>query len=159
MQSPILKIVTDRAEETRYVGQALGRFLQPGDVVLLSGELGSGKTIFAQGIAAGLGVEGPVTSPSFVLMNRYQGRLPFYHLDLYRLDCEGVADLGLEEFLGSQGVTVVEWPQALPPYLLDDYLLIELKWLGPEARELTFWPAGARSEKLIRELEKALSLG
>lgn len=153
-----LRVVAEGAEETRRVGQTLGRFLQPGDVVLLSGELGSGKTTFAQGVAAGLGVEGPVTSPSFVLMNRYQGRFPFYHLDLYRLDGEGVADLGLEEFLG-EGVAVVEWPQALPAFLLADSLRVELKWLGPQTRELTFWPAGARAEKLIEELKEALSWG
>ncbi|TDA66954.1 MAG: tRNA (adenosine(37)-N6)-threonylcarbamoyltransferase complex ATPase subunit type 1 TsaE [Clostridia bacterium] len=158
MREAVLTVITDRAEETRNMGRVLGRLLQPGDVVLLSGELGSGKTVFAQGVAAGLEVEGPVTSPSFVLMNRYPGRLTLYHLDLYRLDHDGAADLGLEEFLGSEGVAVVEWPEVLPSHLLTDYVQVTLKWLGPDARELTFWPAGARAEKLIREFKKAWSL-
>ncbi len=102
------------ALETRRLGELLGRRLEAGDVVALFGRLGAGKTCFAQGVARGLGVDDDVvvTSPSFVIVGEYRGRHPFYHLDLYRLgDAAEIHALGLEEYVGGEGVTILEWAQ------------------------------------------------
>ena len=105
-----LRIKTKGPEETQDVGRILGQHAQPGDIFLLSGPLGAGKTCLTQGIAMGLGVAGHVRSPTFVLMTRYQGRLLLHHIDLYRLGGpEEVWDLGLEEQLFGGGVCVIEW--------------------------------------------------
>jgi tRNA threonylcarbamoyladenosine biosynthesis protein TsaE len=98
------------SEETRELGRQLGKIVLPGTVIALNGELGAGKTVFAQGVGLGLGVQEPVTSPSFVLMNVYRGRLDLYHFDFYRLDEEDELDaLGLEEYFYGEGVALVEW--------------------------------------------------
>ncbi|MDP2992349.1 MAG: tRNA (adenosine(37)-N6)-threonylcarbamoyltransferase complex ATPase subunit type 1 TsaE, partial [Deltaproteobacteria bacterium] len=102
--------------ETFNLGVSLGEILVGGDVVILQGELGAGKTWFTKGIAHGLGITNTntVTSPSFTIINEYQGRLPLFHMDFYRLENEEASsDLGLEEYLYGQGVTVIEWPERL----------------------------------------------
>ena len=107
--------VTRSEDETHAVARALGVRLVAGDVVLLSGALGSGKTAFVRGIAAGLGVDpGEVSSPTFTLVHEYRGhRLTLYHADLYRLDSAATADLGLEEMGAADGVLAIEWPERL----------------------------------------------
>jgi tRNA threonylcarbamoyladenosine biosynthesis protein TsaE len=117
----MLTIITHSPDETRSLGRRLGRLLGPGAVLALSGELGAGKTCFVQGLAEGLEVrERHVVSPSFVLIREYRGRAPLYHVDLYRLSPgREVAELGLEEFMGGEGVCAVEWAEKgealLPP--------------------------------------------
>ena len=115
---PVRALISRSEEETRAAGEALAGSLRPGDAVLLSGDLGMGKTEFARGVAAGLGVDpGRVHSPSFTLVNRYPGRIPVYHIDLYRVEkLEDMDELGLEEILGGDGVAVVEWAERLGPY-------------------------------------------
>jgi tRNA threonylcarbamoyladenosine biosynthesis protein TsaE len=156
-----MEYVTRSGPETRRLGEALGRKLQPGDIVLLFGELGAGKTTFAQGIAEGLDLDPKhyVRSPTFTLVNEYQGRLPIFHIDLYRLNsAEEIRDLGLEEYLFGPGVTVVEWAEKLfsPPtasatginlagggYALDSY--IEVHFTLPSAddqRRIRITPLG-----------------
>jgi len=139
-----MKLHTDSADETRAVAAALGELLAPGDLVLLVGDLGAGKTAFAQGLARGLGVEEPVTSPTFTIVQEYAGRLPVVHVDVYRLDrLQDLYDLGLEE-AGDRGVTVVEWgdlvEQAVPaehlvvriePGAADTERVLELTFHGP----------------------------
>lgn len=98
-------------EEMEWLGRQLGGLLQAGDLVCLSGELGAGKTTFTRGIAGGLDYKGRVNSPTFTLMNVYQGRVPVYHFDFYRLGTGDLADLGLEDYLEGEGVCIVEWPQ------------------------------------------------
>ena len=107
-------IITRSAEETIELGRKIGTILKPDEVVALTGQLGAGKTTLIQGIAEGLGVKDYVTSPSFIIINEYQGRFPFYHVDLYRLD-EGaeVLDLGIEEYFDRGGVCVIEWAERL----------------------------------------------
>ncbi len=105
------KIISRSAEETIGYGVSMARDLVPGDIVYFTGELGSGKTVFIKGICRGLGVRSDVTSPSFVIATRYQGRIPVSHIDLYRLDAGGVSDLPLEEYILSDGVTVIEWAE------------------------------------------------
>ena len=102
---------TDSPEATTEFGRALGERLQPGDVILLSGDLGAGKSVLARGLARGLGIAQAMPSPTFTLMQPYQGRIPFYHFDLYRLvDPDQFYEAGLDEFIGGDGAAVVEWP-------------------------------------------------
>ena len=124
--------------ETQAIGECLGARLQPGAVVACTGELGAGKTCFLQGLARGLGVTGPVTSPTFVLVNQYRGRLPVYHLDAYRTgSLTELVDLGLEEMLHGDGVTVIEWADKLLPLLPARTIHVHLAGLGDEPREIT----------------------
>jgi len=116
-------------EDTSKLAFEFGQNAKPGDIFCLSGELGAGKTVFAQGFAQGLGYEGRVTSPTFTLMNVYEGgRLPFYHFDLYRLE-GGQTDLesiGYEDFLYANGVSLVEWPERAGDSFGDDVILVEI---------------------------------
>ncbi len=125
-----LKIYTDTAEETRRVGQVIGELARPGDVYLLTGPLGAGKTCLTQGIARGLGIDGYARSPTFVLMTRYRGRLTAHHADLYRIDHPAEAwDLGLEDImLAAQDVLIVEWADRAEEIFPDDALWIDLDY-------------------------------
>ena len=137
-------------DDTRRLGMLLGSILQKGDIVALSGDLGSGKTALSQGIALGLDVpaEYAVTSPTFTLMNEYPGRIPLYHLDLYRLSGEGdLADLGYEEYFYGEGVTVIEWSEKILRVLPDSSWFIRLAHRGEEEREIEI---GGRTDRLER---------
>lgn len=130
-------VETASPEETRRAGERLGARLQPGDVVALIGELGAGKTCFIQGLAHGLGVTGDVTSPTFVLVNEYRGRLPIHHLDAYRTgSLTELADIGIEEMLHGDGVTVIEWADKLLPLLPARTITVRLSGLGDEPRRI-----------------------
>src|SRR5207249_1126565 len=129
---------TRSAEETRTLGARLGQVAQPGDVLLLIGQFGAGKTTFVQGIAQGLGVEGPVTSPSFVIANEHQGRIPLYHVDLYRVERMDDPTLeALAEYFQSDGICAVEWPAALPPTLVEDANRLEISLIDENSRRLS----------------------
>jgi len=123
--------------ETQLIGERLGARLAPGAVVACTGALGAGKTCFLQGLARGLGVTTDVTSPTFVLINQYRGRLPLYHLDAYRTESlTELVDLGLEEMLDGAGVTVIEWADKLLPLLPARTIRVHLSGLGDEPREI-----------------------
>ena len=135
--SRIETLVSRSPEETRAIGERLGARLVAGAVVACTGELGTGKTCFLQGLARGLGVTGEVTSPTFVLVNQYRGRLPVYHLDAYRTgSLTELVDLGLEEMLHGDGVTVIEWADKLLPLLPARTIQVHLSGLGDEPREI-----------------------
>jgi tRNA threonylcarbamoyladenosine biosynthesis protein TsaE len=120
------------------VGERLGRSLGPGDVVALYGELGAGKTCFVQGLVRGLGVAGHATSPTFVLVNEYRGRLPVHHVDAYRTSSLAeLIDLGLLDLMGGDGVTLVEWADKAEPLLPDRTVRVRLEGVGDEPRTLT----------------------
>jgi tRNA threonylcarbamoyladenosine biosynthesis protein TsaE len=127
--SPVIELVVPVARDMQALGEAIGALLQPGDVVALTGDLGAGKTTFVQGAARGLGVDGDqVTSPTFTLVKEYRGRFPVYHLDVYRLDrIQEVIDLGFEELLDPDGVTFVEWGDAIEGLLPEDHLELSLR--------------------------------
>lgn len=129
--------------EMRAVAQDLAAVLRPGDVILLKGDLGAGKTTWTQGLAKGLGVIEEVTSPTFVIVSEYHsGRLPLYHIDAYRLEDPAEAEnLGLPELFEGDGVTVVEWPERLEGYLPEDALILTLSYCGV-GRELTYQVQG-----------------
>ena len=108
------EFITKSAEETVELGKKIGAFLLPNDVIALTGQLGAGKTTLIQGIAQGVGVKDYVTSPTFIIINEYQGRVPFYHVDLYRMNSANeIEDLGIEEYFDRGGVCVVEWAEKL----------------------------------------------
>jgi len=130
-------VISLSPEETQAVGARLGARLRAGDVVACIGELGAGKTCFLQGLARGLGVETDVTSPTFVLVNRYRGRLPVYHVDAYRTaSLTELVDLGLQEMLHGDGVTVIEWADKLLPLLPPSTITVTITGLGDQPREI-----------------------
>lgn len=152
----MLSLITESPEETQQLGTKLGELAQLGDVFLLVGRLGTGKTCLTQGIAWGLGIEGYATSPSFVVINQYQGRLPFYHIDLYRLDrIEEVIELGLEDYLYGRGVCVVEWAEKALEVLPEEHLLVEISFLSDTGRNFVLKPVGERYVELLSQLNTA----
>lgn len=148
-----LNLVTESPEETQRLGTRLGKLAQLGDVFLLVGGLGTGKTCLTQGIAWGLGIEGYATSPSFVVINQYQGRLPFFHIDLYRLDrIEEVIELGLEDYLYGRGVCVVEWADKALDMFPEERLLVEISFLSDTRRNFVLRPSGQRYVEMLSQL-------
>ena len=142
-----MEIVTQSSAETLAIGQALAGCLRDGDVVLLHGDLGAGKTTLAKGIASALGIEDVVSSPSFSLVNEYDPGIAaavtrLYHLDLYRLrQEEDLASIGFDDFVvPANAVTIVEWPERAATSLPDRFLLIEIETVGSESRRLRFVP-------------------
>jgi tRNA threonylcarbamoyladenosine biosynthesis protein TsaE len=123
-----VKTRTRSAAQTRALGTAVAALLRPGDLVVLAGDLGSGKTTFAQGIAAGLGVDDPVVSPTFTIVREYEGRLPLAHVDVYRLDrLQELYDVGFEELVDGERVTIIEWGDVVQRVLPADHLSVELE--------------------------------
>jgi tRNA threonylcarbamoyladenosine biosynthesis protein TsaE len=157
-----LSAVTHSVEETRAVGRSVGDLLEPGDVVLLAGELGAGKTQLAKGIAASLEVAEPVVSPTFTIAREYEGRIRLVHVDVYRLDrAQEVLDLGLDD-TGDDVVTVVEWGDVAGAYLPAERLEIRLEPVDTDGamdddRVITMTPCGPRWR--AREATLARSLG
>jgi tRNA threonylcarbamoyladenosine biosynthesis protein TsaE len=131
-------LATSAPEETDAAGERLGTTLGPGDVVALSGELGAGKTVFVQGLVRALGVTSGATSPTFVLVNEYRGRLPVHHVDAYRTaSLAELLDLGVEEMMDGDGVTVIEWPERLEPVLPARAVRVRIAGVGDEPRHIT----------------------
>ncbi len=139
--SPPATIFTASEGETLEAGARIAAGLRPGDSVLLRGELGAGKTVFVRGAARSLGVDpGMVRSPTFTLVNVYPGRIPVYHVDLYRIEKpEDLAELGLEEILGTDGVAMVEWPEKLGRYAPPDAVRVLIQNAGGDRREILIW--------------------
>jgi tRNA threonylcarbamoyladenosine biosynthesis protein TsaE len=153
---PTLDVISRAPDETRKVGAALAELLVPGDVVSLTGDLGAGKTAFVQGAARALGVQEPVTSPTFVLVRQYRGDVPVHHVDVYRLDrVQEVLDLGFEDLLDPSGVVFVEWGDAIDALLPDDHLRVEIT-TGDDARRLSFAGRGTRWAGRWERLEGVL---
>lgn len=151
-----LSLVTHSADETQAAGEQLAAHLCPADVILLSGPLGAGKTTFCQGIARGLGITGPVTSPTFTLVNEYVGRLPLYHLDFYRLERpDEPEELGFDDYFFGEGVTVAEWPERVRG-LPADHLRVLLHPYRESGRACSITAHGPRSTELIGALGAAL---
>ncbi|MCC6848222.1 MAG: tRNA (adenosine(37)-N6)-threonylcarbamoyltransferase complex ATPase subunit type 1 TsaE [Deltaproteobacteria bacterium] len=148
-----LALTADTVEATEAIGRRLGRLVAPGDAVALVGDLGAGKTAFVRGLAAGLDVPPHmVASPTFTMIAEYQGgRLPLFHIDLYRLE-PGAPDLPvLEEYVHGAGVTAIEWADRLPPGALDAGLSVRIEYVDP-GRRLTFDGQGIRAATLVAAL-------
>lgn len=152
-----LSLISHSPEQTQELGRRLGKLTKEGDVFLLTGNLGSGKTCLTQGIGWGLGVKEYAFSPSFVLVREYHGRLPLYHIDLYRLErIEEIVDLRLEEYLYGGGLCVIEWAEKGMELMPEEHLLIKLDYISPDERSLSLEPAGNHYQQLLELLEKEL---
>jgi len=146
------------AEETQRFAEQLAMHLQPADLLALEGDLGAGKTTFTQGLARGLGVRSVVNSPTFTIIKEYQGRLPLYHMDVYRVG-EDVDSLGLDDYFFGDGVCVVEWASLIEDVLPADRLTVILEKAGEEQRLLKLLPQGERYLKLCEEFDFDASTG
>ncbi|MGM7703797.1 tRNA (adenosine(37)-N6)-threonylcarbamoyltransferase complex ATPase subunit type 1 TsaE [Pseudalkalibacillus sp. Hm43] len=144
------EIKLNSPEETMETAARLGEHLQAGDVITLEGDLGAGKTTFTKGLAKGLHIKRVVKSPTFTIIREYQGRLPLYHMDVYRLE-DSDEDLGFDEYFEGEGVSVVEWAHIIEEFLPEDRLDIVIRRSGDEERELTLEPKGERFYRLCEE--------
>ncbi len=147
-------LYSQNPSETIRIGKRIGSRLKAGDVVALMGELGVGKTQFIKGLAQGGGIRKStyVSSPSFTIINEYQGKVPFYHIDLYRLREEKEAEgLGLEEYFLGEGITAVEWADRIPSLLPEEVLRIHLHYTGKNTRSIEIVGKGKRYEELVKK--------
>lgn len=148
-------VITHSDTETIELGQKLGALLEDGDMVALVGELGSGKTWFTKGIALGLGISRKqvITSPSFALVNEYEGEVPFYHMDVYRLgSLSEFLSAGLEEFLHQRGIVAMEWADRWPEILPEKRIKVEFVILDDSRREITLSGHHARANEIINSI-------
>ncbi|MGR6835261.1 tRNA (adenosine(37)-N6)-threonylcarbamoyltransferase complex ATPase subunit type 1 TsaE [Syntrophomonas erecta] len=139
------------------LGKSLGALLRGGELLYLKGELGAGKTTLVRGIARGMGYQGRVTSPTFTLMNIYATVPPVYHFDFYRLGGQDLADLGLEDYLGREGICIIEWPEMAGNQLPKEALQVDIELINDDyerERRVVFMPRGERYLGLMEELEK-----
>jgi len=144
------ELTSSSPEQTKLLGAHLGKLAKGGDIFLLVGALGTGKTCLTQGIARGLDIKDYVLSPSFVIARELYGRLPLYHIDLYRLEkVEEIADLGLDEYFYGQGVSVVEWADRGLDILPQEHLLLQIDHLSDTERSFKFKPAGKRYREIL----------
>jgi len=148
-----LELISHSPDDTLKIGADIGELASGGDIFLLVGSLGTGKTCLTQGIARGLGITEHTPSPSFVLVRQFYGRLPLYHIDLYRLDnINEIADLGLDDYLYSDGVCVIEWAEKGLSLLPQEHLMIVMSYLGDTERRLVFKPGSQRYREMMTEL-------
>ncbi len=148
---------THSSHETIALGKVLGCLLQKGDVIALMGELGSGKTWLTKGIAKGLGIEGEkvVTSPSFTLVNNYEGKIPLYHMDAYRLETlSDFLDAGLDEYFYLDGVAVLEWADRWPEILPGHTLTVQLRIINDSSRKITLRGTHPRTREIIEQVQE-----
>jgi len=142
-------------EETEALGKAMGSYLVAGDTVALIGELGSGKTCFTKGVAAGMGIDRaiPIVSPTFTLINEYPGSPPLYHFDLYRIDTMAqISGLGCEEYFGGEGVAIIEWGEKAAAVLPEGHVRVEFFFEDENMRKVVFKGTGKRFAALMKGL-------
>ena len=153
-----MNLTSHSPERTQRFGVSIGELALPGDIFLLVGGLGTGKTCLTQGIAWGLGIKEYAVSPSFVLVRELYGRLPLYHIDLYRLDdTEEIAELGLDDYLYGNGVCVVEWAEKGLSVLPAEHLLIQISYLSDTERSFQLKPSGQRYLEMLNQLKLSLT--
>ena len=149
-------VITRSPQQTRSYGRRMGRLMQGGEIIGIVGELGTGKTCFVRGVAEGLDVgKGAwIRSPTFTLINEYHGRLPVYHIDLYRISSRHELEgLNLREYLYSDGVSLIEWFEHLPEAEVDEFLEVRLAYADGVQRELVFIPCGPRYEHIVEKMK------
>ncbi len=152
-----LHIQSNSPEKTQHLGTIIGKSTNANDLILLSGTLGSGKTCLTQGIARGLDIHEYTLSPTFVLVREYRGKLPLYHIDLYRLDTsEDMMSIGLDDYIYSNGVCVIEWAEKGESILPEDNLSIQFSYLSQHDRDIQMKAHGKRYEKLLKTIAESL---
>ena len=151
-----IKLISDSPSETIKIGERIGRSLGKGDIIGLTGNLGTGKTTIIQGITRGLEVDSKqyVRSPSFVLIHQYKGKFPVYHMDLYRLKGREITDLGYEEYIFGEGVCIIEWAEKIEGFLLKEWLHINLEYLPEDNKRKISLEGKGKYEKVIKCLQK-----
>ena len=150
----MVKIYLENEEKTREIGSKLGELLTPKSVICLIGDLGAGKTTMTQSLARALGVDDYITSPTFTIVNEYEGRMPLYHFDVYRIgSSEEMYDIGFDEYIDGDGVCIIEWANLIKDILPDEYLYIEMNY-KETGREMILTPKGEKYEEIVKELSK-----
>ncbi|MGB9877353.1 MAG: tRNA (adenosine(37)-N6)-threonylcarbamoyltransferase complex ATPase subunit type 1 TsaE [bacterium] len=151
-EGEILQVISESPQFTHLIGEVLGTNAREGDVFCLEGELGSGKTCLVGGIAAGLGIENGIFSPSFIIIATHRGRIPLFHIDLYRLGSDDLQGLGLEEYIYGKGICAIEWAEKAKSILPPTYLWIRISHYN-DKRLIQFFPKGERYMELLKELK------
>ncbi len=153
----MIRITTFSPQETFHAGYKLGNILNKGDIVCLTGELGTGKTAFTGGIAAALGIEGYITSPTFTIVNEYDGKIPLYHFDVYRIaEPSEMFEIGFEEYLEGNGIVVIEWAELIKEIIPPEHITVEIKKdyrINPDDRIIDLEFHGVRYADCQRRLE------
>jgi len=153
----IIEKFSTSPSNTRKIGKVIGAGSCPGDLVLLYGELGSGKTCLTQGILWGMGSDEYARSPTFVMISEYKTSIPLYHMDFYRLDADqNTTEIGIEEYIDNYGVCVIEWPERVPYLAARDHLAIKIKVSGETDRLISLSGIGERYTKIIQTLKEDL---
>lgn len=158
MAEQAVRVMVTSLAETRRLGKTIADHLQGGDIILLYGEMGVGKTALAQGLGRGLGITEPLSSPTYTIVNTYEGgRLPFHHFDLYRLTSgEELYEMGFEDYLEDDSVLVIEWPERLPPDIVTPSIIIKISpGASPTARSFEVIGATDRLSQALQEVEFA----
>lgn len=145
------QIKANSVEETGRIAESLALLLRPGDVITLEGDLGTGKTTFTKGIANGLGIKRIVNSPTYTIVKEYEGELPLYHMDVYRLE-NSDEDIGFDEYFNGNGISIVEWAHFIEEFLPEERLNIKFSYLDDHSRLLQFTAMGTHYEWITAEL-------
>ncbi len=145
------KIHVGSLDETKALAHRLALLVAPGDIITVEGQLGVGKTAFAKALGEGLGVKGHITSPTFTIVKEYEGEIPFYHMDAYRLE-HAEEDIGFDEYFYGSGVTIVEWAQFIADFIPKERLEVKMYYVEDEQREWVLRPIGKHYEHLVQEL-------
>lgn len=152
----MLRLLSKAPTDTEKIGEKIGQALENGDVVCLSGELGVGKTAFVKGLAKGMGVKEHITSPTFTIVNEYNGKYTLYHFDVYRVnDVDELCEMGFEEYLYGDGISVIEWAELIKPILPKEKLWVEISKdikKGEDYREISLTPYGEKYSKMVQQL-------
>ena len=150
----MIKIYLENENVTKEIGYRLGKLLTPESVICLLGDLGAGKTTITQSIAKALEVDDYITSPTFTIVNEYEGKMPLYHFDVYRIgSSEEMYDIGYEDYINGNGVCIIEWANLIEDILPEEYLKIELNYKDM-SREMILTPKGEKYENIVKELTK-----
>lgn len=149
-----LQMISKEEKDTLQIAETLANYLEEGMVLTLSGDLGVGKTTFTKGIAKGLQIEAGITSPTFTIVKEYEGRLPLYHMDVYRLEY-AEEDLGFDEYFYGDGISVVEWAEFIEEFLPENYLAIQIERIDDRIRSITFTAEGKKYETLLEKLRNS----
>lgn len=148
----MIKIYLENEEQTREIGFKLGKLLTPKSVVCLIGDLGAGKTTMTKSLAKSLEVDDDITSPTFTIVNEYEGKIPLYHFDVYRIgSSDEMYDIGFDEYINGDGVCIIEWANLIEDILPDEYLYIEMNY-KESGREMILTPKGEKYEEIVKEL-------
>jgi tRNA threonylcarbamoyladenosine biosynthesis protein TsaE len=150
----MVKIYLENEVKTQEIGYKLGNLLTPGSVICLIGDLGAGKTTMTQSLAKALEVDDYIISPTFTIVNEYEGKMPLYHFDVYRIgSSEEMYDIGFDEYIDGEGVCIIEWANLIEDILPDEYLYIEMNY-KETGREMILTPKGEKYEEIVKELSK-----